>query len=180
MFKLIIAVSSHLWQNLFMKSHLLQTFTANFDVEEDRIRLDCILVSGKEVQIYFTNRLSINFIKELVKQIGYISTVGTSNTLAQNFSLFSSRKHKPVSIFKEDAKSWLTKSIDFVKLEKTLRVIFKDNELNAVHLQGEEILFRNILDVFYRVFLKAGWDTRIFPSWVNLSKNVIGSTASVH
>ena len=42
-----------------MQSHLLKTFTANFDPEEDRIRLDCDLHIEEQAQIFFTQRLGI-------------------------------------------------------------------------------------------------------------------------
>ena len=43
--------------NTSLQSHLLKTFTANFDPEEDRIRLDCDLHIEKQAQIFFTQRL---------------------------------------------------------------------------------------------------------------------------
>ena len=65
-----------------MQSHLLKTFTASFDPGEDRIRLDCILVIGKQSQVFFTNRLSKIFVKELLNQIDTISNVKGSHVLA--------------------------------------------------------------------------------------------------
>ena len=42
-----------------MQSNLLKTFTANFDLEEDRIRLDCDLHIEEQAQIFLTQRLGI-------------------------------------------------------------------------------------------------------------------------
>ena len=55
--------------NTSLQSHLLKTFTANFDPEEDRIRLDCDLHIEKQAQIFFTQRLGRLFISELIKKI---------------------------------------------------------------------------------------------------------------
>lgn len=38
--------------NTSLQSHLLKTLTANFDPEEDRIRLDCDLHIEKQAQIF--------------------------------------------------------------------------------------------------------------------------------
>ena len=38
-----------------MKSNLLKTFRANFDPEEDRIRLDCDLQMEEQAQIFLLN-----------------------------------------------------------------------------------------------------------------------------
>ena len=45
--------------HISMQSHLLKTFTANFDPEEDRIRLDCDLHIEEQAQIFVTQRLGI-------------------------------------------------------------------------------------------------------------------------
>ena len=50
-----------------MQSNLLKTFTANFDPEEDRIRLDCDLHIEEQAQIFFTQRLGRLFVIELIK-----------------------------------------------------------------------------------------------------------------
>ena len=52
-----------------MQSHLLKTFTANFDPEEDRIRLDCDLHVEEQAQIFFTQRLGKLFVLELAKRV---------------------------------------------------------------------------------------------------------------
>ena len=48
--------------HISMQSHLLKTFTANFDPEEDRIRLDCDLHIEEQAQIFFTQRLGLSLI----------------------------------------------------------------------------------------------------------------------
>ena len=90
-----------------------------------------------------------------------------SHNIVHDFAVGSRDAQEPVVITSEDTKKWLTKSIDFIRLEKVTRIIFKDNETNAVHLEGDETLLRNILDIFYLTFRTAGWNTDIFPSWVD-------------
>ena len=52
-----------------MQSNLLKTFTANFDLEEDRIRLVCDLHIEEQAQIFFTQRLGRLFVLELAKKL---------------------------------------------------------------------------------------------------------------
>ena len=164
----------------YAKPPIKKTFTASFDPGEDRIRLDCILVIGKQSQVFFTNRLSKIFVKELLNQIDTISNVKGSHELIHDFACSSRENQEPAEISHKDTEHWLAKSIDFVKLEKKLRIIFKDDKTYAVHLEGDELLLRNILDIFYKIFLTAGWDTNIFPSWVDASKVNVNSSAAMH
>ena len=170
----------YLCQKQLMKSYTLKTFTANFDPEEDRIRLDCSLIIDKQTQIYFTNRLSKIFINELVNQIDQITFNKGSHDLAHRFAVSSREVQKPVEISPQNTEKWLTRSIDFIQLEKTIRIIFKDNDANAIHLEGDEILLRNILDIFYKIFNSAGWDTTIFPTWIDSIKSETNSSLFIH
>lgn len=163
-----------------MQSHLLKTFTVSFDLNEDRIRLDCSLVIKNQAKIYFTNKLSKIFINELVNQINKITHVKNSHDIVHGFAVGSRDAQEPVVITSEDTKKWLTKSIDFIRLEKVTRIIFKDNETNAVHLEGDETLLRNILDIFYLTFRTAGWNTDIFPSWVDNVNTANSKSIVVH
>ncbi|MDG1937219.1 MAG: hypothetical protein P8I83_12525, partial [Paracoccaceae bacterium] len=102
-----------------------------------------------------------------MNQIDQITFNKGSHDLAHRFAVSSREVQKPVEISPQNTEKWLTKSIDFIQLEKTIRIIFKDNDANAIHLEGDETLLRNILDIFYKIFNSAGWDTTIFPTWID-------------
>ena len=147
-----------------MQSNLLKTFTANFDPQEDRIRLDCDLYIEEQAQILFTQRLGRLFVLELVKKVKEMSVDSYSHDLQTEEKLGSDEIKQPVSISSKEIKTWLIKSIDFENLEDGLRIIFKDNKLNAVHIEGDKLLLRSILDVFFKMFYIAEWSTDCFPS----------------
>ena len=72
-----------------MESNLLKTFTANFDPEEDRIRLDCDLYIEEQAQIFFTQRLGRLFVLELVKKVEEMSVACSSHDLKTDEKLSS-------------------------------------------------------------------------------------------
>ena len=162
-----------------MQSHLLKTFTANFDPEEDRIRLDCDLHIEEQAQVFFTQRLGRLFILELVKKVEQISNTSSLQDL-NNMKTNSNEIKQPISIASKQTRAWLIKSIDFQNLEDGLRIIFKDNDKNAVHLEGDETLLRNILDVFFKMFYIAEWSTDCFPTWVDVETKIENQSVTIH
>ena len=163
-----------------MQSHLLKTFTANFDPEEDRIRLDCDLHNEEQAQIFFTQRLGKLFILELAKKFEQASNMSSFRDLANDFKTNSNEIKQPVSISSKQTKVWLIKSIDFENLADGLRIIFKDNDKHAVHLEGDELLLRNILDVFFKMFYIAEWSTDCFPAWIDVETKIENQSVTIH
>ena len=163
-----------------MQSHLLKTFTANFDPEEDRIRLDCDLHIEEQAQIFFTQRLGRLFILELVKKVEQISNISSLQHLTYDMKTNSNEIKQPVSIASTQTKAWLIKSIDFENLGDGLRIIFRDNDKHAVHLEGDEPLLRNILDVFFKMFYIAEWSTDCFPAWIDVETKIQNQSVTIH
>ena len=163
-----------------MQSNLLKTFTANFDPEEDRIRLDCDLHTEEQAKIFFTQRLGRLFVIELVKKVEEMSIASSSHDLQTDKKLSSNEIKEPVSISSKRIKTWLIKSIDFENLEDGLRIIFKDNKLHAVHIEGDKLLLRSILDVFFKMFYIAEWNTDCFPAWIVVKTNMESQSATIH
>ena len=163
-----------------MQSNLLKTFTANFDPEEDRIRLDCDLHIEEQAQIFFTQRLGRLFVIELVKKVEEMSVDSFSCDLKTKEKLSSNEIKEPVSISSKQINTWLIKRIDFENLEDGLRIIFKDNKLHAVHIEGDKLLLRSILDVFSKMFYIAEWNTDCFPAWIVVKTNMESQSATIH
>lgn len=166
--------------HISMQSHLLKTFTANFDPEEDRIRLDCDLHVEEQAQIFFTQRLGKLFVMELAKRVEQISNIPSLQDLTNDMKTNSNEIKQPVSIASKQTKVWLIKSIDFENLEDGLRIIFKDNDKHAVHLEGDEPLLRNILDVFFKMFRIAEWSTDCFPAYIAVETKIENQSITIH
>ena len=163
-----------------MQSNLLKTFTANFDLEEDRIRLDCDLHIEEQAQIFFTQRLGRLFVLELVKKVEEMSIDSSSRDSQTDGKLSSNKIKEPVSICSKQINTWLIKSIDFENLENGLRIIFTDNELHAVHIEGDELLIRSILDVFFKMYYIAEWSTDCFPAWIEVKTKTETQSVTIH
>ena len=163
-----------------MQSNLLKTFTANFDPEEDRIRLDCDLHIEEQAQIFFTQRLGRLFVIELVKKVEEMSVDSFSCDLKTKEKLSSNEIKEPVSISSKQINTWLIKSIDFENLEDGMRIIFKDNKLHAVHIEGDKLLLRSILDVFFKMFYIAEWNTDCFPAWIEVKTKTESQSVTIH
>ena len=163
-----------------MQSNLLKTFTANFDLEEDRIRLDCDLHIEEQAQIFFTQRLGRLFVLELVEKIEEMSIDSSSHDSQTNGKLSSNEIKEPVSIYSKQINTWLIKSIDFENLEDGLRLIFKDNKLHAVHIEGDELLLQSVLDVFLKMFYIAEWSTDCFPAWIEVKTKTETQSVPIH
>ena len=163
-----------------MQSYSLKTFTANFDPQEDRIRLDCDLHIEEQAQIFFTQRLGRLFVLELVKKVEEMSVASSSHDLQTDQKLSSNDIKEPVSISHKEINTWLIKSIDFENLEDGLRIFFKDNKLHAVHIEGDELLLRSILDVFFKMFYIAEWNTDCFPAWIVVKTNKESQSVTIH
>lgn len=166
--------------HISMQSHLLKTFTANFDPEEDRIRLDCDLHVEEQAQIFFTQRLGKLFVLELAKRVEQVSNISCLQDLTTDIKTNSNEIKQPVSIVSKQTKAWLIKSIDFENLADGLRIIFKDNDKHAVHLEGDELLLRNILDIFFKMFYIAEWGTDCFPAWTDVETKIENQSITIH
>ena len=163
-----------------MQSNLLKTFTANFDLEEDRIRLDCDIHIEEQAQIFFTQRLGRLFVLELVKKVEEMSIDSSSRDSQTDGKLSSNKIKEPVSICSKQINTWLIKSIDFENLENGLRIIFTDNELHAVLIEGDELLIRSILDVFFKLFYIAEWSKDCFPAWIEVKTKTETQSVTIH
>lgn len=166
--------------HISMQSHLLKTFTANFDPEQDRIRLDCDLHIEEQAQIFLTQRLGKLFVLELSKRVEQISNISSLQDLTNDMKTNSNEIKQPVSIASKQTKAWLIKSVDFENLEDGLRIIFKDNDKHAVHLEGDEPLLQNILDVFFKMFYIAEWSTDCFPVWIDVETKIENQSVTIH
>ena len=163
-----------------MQSDLFKTFKANFDREEDRIRLDCDLHIEEQAQIFFTQRLGRLFVLELVEKVEEMSIDSSSHDSQTNGKLSSNEIKEPVSICSKQINTWLIKSIDFENLDDGFRLIFKDNKLHAVHIEGDELLLQSILDVFLKMFYIAEWSTDCFPAWIEVKTKTETQSVTIH
>jgi hypothetical protein len=148
-----------------MQSEALTTLTARYILREDRIVVDCMIHSGDELQLAFTQRLARGLVAELVRQV----TARTNNPLMHDFAQDEAISTKPQSDAVQvsgDRLAWLVTHAHFQAIDAGVRIIFTEDDKRAVHLDCAEPVLRNLIDIFHKSFLAAEWDTNVFPGWV--------------
>ena len=147
-----------------MQSEALTTLTARYSLREDRIIVDGVIHTGDELQLAFTRRLACALIAELVRQV----SARTENPLMHDFAQDEAISTKPQSEAVQvagDRPAWLVTHAHFQEIDAGLRVIFTEDDARAVHLDCAEAVLRNLIDIFYKSFCVAEWDTGVFPLW---------------
>ena len=109
-----------------------------------------------------------------------MSVASSSHDLQTEEKSSSNEVKEPVSISSKQINTWLIKSIDFKNLEDGLRIIFKDNKLHAIHTEEDDLFLRSILDVFFKMFYIAEWNTDCFPAWIGVKTKTESQSVTIH
>ena len=147
-----------------MQSEALITITARYSLREDRIIVDGVIHTGDELQLAFTQRLARALVAELVRQV----STRTENPLLHDFAQDDAISTKPQSEAVQVSwgqAAWLVTHVHFQEIDGGARVIFTEDDERAVHLDCAEAILRNLIDIFYKSFCVAEWDTGVFPLW---------------
>jgi hypothetical protein len=148
-----------------MQSEALTTLTARYSLREDRIVVDCVIHTGDELQLAFTQRLARALVAALVRQV----SARTNNPLRHDFAQDEAISTKPQSdavLVAGERPAWLVTHAHFRAIDAGVRVLFTEDDKRAVHLDCAEAVLRNLIDIFHKSFLAAEWDTNVFPGWV--------------
>ena len=148
-----------------MQSEALTTITARYSLREDRIVVDGVIHTGDELQLAFTQRLARALVAELVRQV----STRTENPLLHDFAQDEAISTKPQSDAVQVSggqAAWLVTHVHFQDIDCGARVIFTEDEVQAVHLDCTEEVLRNLIDIFHKSFVAAEWDLGVFPNWV--------------
>lgn len=149
----------------------IQSFTARYDIVEDRVRLDAVDAQGGKQAIFLTRRLTDRVIPVLVSHLEGKTPDGVPADLAQGMSQSRARQArqtgdpKPAVVVERETPTWLCRTMHFQKADHGLNVIFTDDaHIDAVMLMVEANL-RAALDIFLDLYIRAGWETGPFPEW---------------
>ena len=149
-----------------MKSEAIQTLTARYDLREDRVALDCKIHTGDVETLYFTQRLSHAIVAALVEKIQSDPGRSMINDFLQDEAVSQKPPSEAVKIGDGVKSSWLVTHMHLQDIDAGTRVIFAHEEERGAHLECDEALLRNIIDIFYKAFGLANWPRNVFPSWV--------------
>ena len=148
-----------------MQSEALTTITARYSLREDRIFVDGVIHTGDELRLVFTQRLARALVAELVRQVSTRTDNPLMHVFAQDEAISTKPQSEAVQVSGGQA-VWLVTHVHFQEIEGGTRVIFTEDEAQAVHLDCAEAVLRNLIDIFHKSFVAAEWDLGVFPNWV--------------
>jgi hypothetical protein len=147
-----------------MQSEALTTITARYSLREDRIIVDGVVHTGDKLQLAFTKRLARALVAELVRQVSTRTENPLLHDFAQDEAISTKPQSEAVQVSGGQA-AWLVTHVHFQEIDGGARVIFTEYDARAVHLECAEAVLRNLIDIFYKSFCVAEWDTGVFPLW---------------
>ncbi len=148
------------------------TVTMQFDPLEDRLIMDCSDKSKNTQRLWLTRRLLDRLIPSLTDQLEVNSTNKISKELEQSFEQekaeINKTKTESVKLLKNNP-SWLVTSVKVGKNRQEFKLLFIENE--NYQNKAEFVLaipnLRQWLNALFKIYLKANWDTKFFPGWID-------------
>jgi hypothetical protein len=135
-------------------------------MREDRIILACKIHTGEVKSLHVTNRLAKAIVVALKQRVEKKSQGAIYNDFLQQEAV--SNKSQAEAIKEPShSKPWLLTHMHLQDIDQGTRVIFSHEEEFGVHLEGEDRLLRNILDIFHKAFGLAEWSKAVFPAWAS-------------
>ena len=152
------------------------TVTMQFDPLEDRLIMDCSDKSKNTQRLWLTRRLLDRLIPSLTDQLEVNSTNKISKELEQSFEQekaeINKTKTESVKLIKNNP-SWLVTSVKVGKNSQEFKLLFIEDKIENENYQNkaEFVLaipnLRQWLNALFKIYLKASWDTKFFPVWID-------------
>ena len=149
----------------------IETFTAQADFAEDRIRLDAIDPAGETQSIFLTRRLADRFVPLLVEQVeqqvlpGVPLEIGLAMSQQQ---LRIEREESPLADVEpqQGTSRWLCQTIHLGENRGVAEWTLTDDNANTavMLLPGEGL--RSVLEVMLLTYRRLEWGLEAFPEWL--------------
>jgi hypothetical protein len=162
----------------------IETFTAQADFAEDRIRLDAIDLAGETQSIFLTRRLADRFVPLLITQLeGQVQT-GLPKDLGLAMSqqqLRMEREESPIADVEpqQNASRWLCQTIHLGEDQGMAVWTLTDDEVNSAVMALPPEGLRAVLEVILLTYRKLEWALAVFPDWLLDQGTVAGDMPRV-
>lgn len=149
----------------------IQTFTAQADLVEDRIRLDAVSAEGGNTSIRLTRRLADRFLPLLVEAVERSVRPGIPReielAMAQQ-QLRIDREENPIPdvLPVEGCGQWLCLTIHLESRADHLLWTLTDEAENTAIMALPGPVARSVLEVFLLVYRQLEWVSGVFPAWL--------------
>ena len=159
------------------KTFAICTVTMSFNAIEDRIVMDSLDQSKKVERLWLSRRLLDRLIPTLTDQLEVDSskTIPTEleQSLAQEKAEMDKQQSKAVEINSKNP-SWLVTHIQIGRSKNKFRLLFLGKNTEEPMATNNQANFdlaipnlRQWLNALHKIYLKAEWETKAFPSWLN-------------
>ena len=153
------------------------TVTMSFDPIEDRIVMDSSDNNKKVERLWLSRRLLDRLIPTLADQLEVNSSklipTELEQSLAQEKAEIDKQKSEAVKIENRNP-SWLVTSVQVGWNESKFQLLFLGDNTNEPVEKDNRAKFdlaitnlRQWLNAIYKIYLKADWETKAFPQWLN-------------
>lgn len=149
----------------------IETFTAQADGNEDRIRLDALSAKGNGISIWLTRRLADRFLPILITAIEQAARQGLTReielAMAQQ-QLRMEREANPVDKVQPapGRAPWLCQTIHLEGRSDHLLWTLTDDAANSAIMVLPGDAPRAVLDIFLLMYRQLEWGEVLFPAWL--------------
>ena len=152
-------------------SFVIQTFTMNPDIPEDRIRLDIVTPEGAYYAVHITRRLADRFVPVLASKAEGQIEGGIPKDLAlsmQQEALRTERDSNPLPAVPvtPGQRPFLCQTIHLSDREDGLLWTMTDDTAFEAHMVLDTQGQRAVLDVLLITYRALEWSEEAFPEWV--------------
>lgn len=149
----------------------IESFTAQADLMEDRIRLDAIDGSGASQSIFVTRRLADRFVALLLERVEAAAAQGAARdidlTMKQQRVRMERQEHPPTDVeLKEHSPRWLCVTMHLSGGSNGLDWTLTDDAGRTAGMPLGGDLARTVLDIFLLVYRRLEWPLDPFPEWL--------------
>ena len=149
----------------------IQTFTAQPDFAEDRIRLDAVSADGRFGSIFLTRRLCDRFLPALVEQVEKDVRPGLPRDIDLAMSQQQLRIEREENLLADveppaGMRPWLCLTIHFTAHPEGLEWVMTDDAENAARMMLVHAGSRAVLNIFLLMYRHLEWSDEVFPDWL--------------
>lgn len=152
-----------------VNSVALATFTTDYSLLEDRIRITGRAVDGGTVTVWLNLRMMrmlLPVLADWVEKKAAPAIAGASQ-LAQQAAASFAITPQPAVQCRSDNVEWLAITVDYAWSDAALRLTFRNGEgANEAVISFDETLLRQWMAIVYRLYMAAEWPMDAWPVWV--------------
>jgi hypothetical protein len=142
------------------------------DAVEDRLRLNLMTQQGPVLAMWLTQRLGNQVVLALARWLdqevkAMAEPAGRVQVQRFEQSAAVARHHpQPAVPAREARDSGLVQRVDLTRSGERYRITWVANSGDAARMNVDDLQLRQLLEIFRRVWSRAGWSVQGWPAWL--------------